>query len=152
MPERLRMVVNLDGAPLVRDGEPAGLDGWPPERVGEFLASGWMSAPTAEDLADALADPELREFVAARGRSLPTAVLTTPFPDTGGQRWQVPHVYIAFTEAANGDPFTEEDLAQQAAIRADPRWGYRELPVNHLGVLYAPELVATALLELLQTS
>jgi pimeloyl-ACP methyl ester carboxylesterase len=149
MPERLRMVVNLDGAPLVRDGETSGLDGWPAARVKEVLASGWVSAPTFEDLADVLADPELREFVAARERRLPTAAFTTPFPDTGGRRWQVPHVFLSCVEAAAGDPFTDEDLAERAAIKADPRWDYRELPLNHLGLLYAPEAVASALLDLL---
>lgn len=148
MPERLRMVVNLDGW-RVHDGEPGGLDGWPAERVEEFVVSGWMSPPTSDDLADVLADPELREFVAARERRLPTAALTMPFPDSGGRRWQVPHVYLACTEPAEGEPFTDEDLAERAAIKADPRWEYRELAMNHLGLLHAPEAVANALLDLL---
>jgi pimeloyl-ACP methyl ester carboxylesterase len=148
MPERLRMVVNLDGD-RVRDGEPSGLEGWPAERVEEFVASGWIPAPTSQDMANVLADSALRQFVAERERKLPTAALTTPFPDSGGRRWQVPHVYLACTEAAAGEPFTDEDLAERAAIKADPRWQYQELPLNHLGILYAPELVASALLDLL---
>ena len=41
------------------------------------------------------------------------------------------------------------DLAERAVIEADSRWSYRELEVNHLGLLYAPEVVAGALLDLL---
>ena len=147
MPERLRMVVNLDG--MVREGQPSGLDGWSTEQQDQFQSSGWIPAPTFDDLGDVLADPALREYVAARERKIPTAAFTTPFPDVGSQRWQVPHVYVAFTEAAIGEPFTEEDMAERAAIKADPRWDYREVPVNHLGILYAPEVVASALLEVL---
>ena len=148
MPERLRMVVSLDGV-LVRDGEPLGMaDWWSAEQWEGFVTSGWIPAPTADDLANVLADAPLREFVAARERRQPTAAMTTPFPDTGGRRWQVPHVYLACTQAPAGEPFTEEDLAEFAAIEADPRWDYRELPLNHLGLLYAPQVVATALLDL----
>jgi hypothetical protein len=143
------MVVNLDYEPLVREGEAGGLDGWPAERVEEFVASGWIPAPTSEDMANVLADPALREFVAERERRFPTAAFTTPFPDSGGRRWQVPHVFLACTEAAVGEPFTDEDVEQRAAMKADPRWQYQELPVNHLGLLYARELVAGALLDLL---
>ena len=146
MPERLRMVVNLDGS-SVRDGEPAGL--LPDEEVDEIIHSGWIPPPSADDLADTLEDPQLREYVGVRLRRLPTASVTTPFPDSGGRRWQVPHVYLACTQAPIGDPFTEERLAEWATIEADPRWKYRELSLNHLGLLYAPETVATALADLL---
>jgi hypothetical protein len=60
----------------------------------------------------------------------------------------VPHVYLACTEAPLGQPFSEEELAEWETIKADPRWDYRELPLNHLGLLYAPDVVAAALLDL----
>jgi hypothetical protein len=143
------MVVNLDG-PVIREATAIGLDGWPAEHVEAFVESGWIPPPTVDDLADVLSDAALREFVGARERRQPTATLTTPFPDTGERRWRVPHVYLACTEAPSGEPFTEEDLAMLAAIQADPRWDYRELALNHLALLYEPEAVATALLEVIQ--
>jgi pimeloyl-ACP methyl ester carboxylesterase len=152
MPERLRTVVNLDGS-LVREGDPFGLDGWPADQAEEFVTTGWIPAPRSEDLADVLADAALREFVAARLKRLPTAALTTPFPDRDGRRWQVPHVHLACTTPAVGDQYSEEelaaDLAEKAAIKRDSRWNYRELDVTHLGLLYDPEVVAGALLDVL---
>ena len=81
---------------------------------------------------DALALPS---FVGARERSQPAATWSEPFPDTGGSRWQVPHVYLACTQPPIGAAFTDEDLAERAAFQADPRWDYRELSLNHLGLL-----------------
>jgi pimeloyl-ACP methyl ester carboxylesterase len=147
VPERLRMVVSLDGV-RVRDGAP-GLDNWPPEWVEEAVSTGWISPPTADDLADVLFDPALREFVAARERRFPIATLTTPFPDSGGRRWHVRHAYLACMQIASGDPSAEEQLAWWGTVKTDPRWDYRELPLNHLGLLYAADVVATALLDAL---
>jgi hypothetical protein len=95
-----------------------------------------------------LADANLRNFVAERERPHPLATLVADFPDGVGKRWQVPHVYLACTEPPEGESFSELEVTQRAAIRDDPRWDYRELPLNHLGLLYAPRAVADSLLEL----
>ena len=97
-----------------------------------------MLPPGEQDLRNTLTDPELRHFVALRARAQPTGTWTSPYPDTGGQRWEVPHAYIACAQAPIGNDFSDEQLAEYAALRADPRWEYREIPGNHLCLFYDP--------------
>jgi pimeloyl-ACP methyl ester carboxylesterase len=150
MPERLTMVITLDGhvpceGVAVEDGS---FSEWPPKFAEPARRTGWMPPPSEQDLADTLTDPELRHFVADRERPQPTGTWTTPFPDTGGRRWQVPHVYIACTEAPIGEEIDEEQLAEWANLREDPRWQYQEVALNHLALIYAPEVIAEILLSL----
>jgi hypothetical protein len=134
MPERLRLPVNLDGG-TVREGQVIpDLSDDPPEVAELARHSVVAAAPSADDLTDVLADPELREHFVARERPHPVATLITEFPDGGGKRWQVPHVFLACTEPPTAQVFPEREPAERAAIRQDPRWDYRELPLNHLGL------------------
>jgi len=148
MPERIGMIVNLDGV-VVREGEP--LEDTSAGSTGDSEAAGAvLEPPSVEDLADVLHDPRLRRFVAQRLRPHPAATDSTPFPDGGGRRWQVPHVYLCCTEPPDGDPTFDEDAAEMERLRSDPRWDFRALPLNHLGLLYTPVVVAEALLEVTQ--
>jgi pimeloyl-ACP methyl ester carboxylesterase len=148
VPERLRLLVNLDGFVVDEGRIVDDLSDLPPDLVAQAKRSGWLAPPSADDLADTLADPALRSHVAERERPHPLATLATEFPSGGGNRWQVPHIYLACAQPPFGEAFSEKELNERAAIRNDPRWDYRELPLNHLGLLYAPEVVATSLLEL----
>ena len=146
VPERLATVVNLDGE-IVVDGRSL-QDGWTPEQreeTREFHAgarkSGWLRPPTADQLADVLDDPELRAWLGQRLRPQPYATYTEPYPDTGGRRHTVPHVYLRCTE-----DYLPEDPAI-TRLRSDVGWRVHDLPLNHLGLLYAPEVVAEALIE-----
>ena len=69
VPQRLRLVVNIDGE-VAEEGRTL-IEGWTPEareEMHDFLedarATGWMRPPTADEMADALTDPHLRNWVA----------------------------------------------------------------------------------------
>lgn len=140
-PERVRLVVSLDGV-MAAEGQNVG---WEP--TAEALESGWIPAPTADDLTAALPDPTLRAFVAERERPQPIGT-SAPYPDLGGRRWEVPHTYLLCAELPAGEEWDAEDLDMLERLRLDERWNLKELPLNHLGLLYAPEVVGEALLEL----
>jgi pimeloyl-ACP methyl ester carboxylesterase len=142
MPERARLVVNFDGQP-VREGR-SGLDA--SALSPEELATGLWQPPTEKRLADAIDDEQLIRFVAERLRAQATATVLDPFPDRGGRRRQVPHAYLL----CDNGPMPDEDLAELDALRADPNWTVNEIPTNHLGLLYAPNVVAAALVDLAQ--
>jgi pimeloyl-ACP methyl ester carboxylesterase len=142
IPERIRAVVSLDG-PLVRDGLPMEE---PPEAEAASNDTGLDPPPTAADFAGVIDSPSLREFIAARERPHAVATFLTPFPNTGGRRWQLPHVYLACTQPL-GESFSRNRLDELEEIAADPRWELRKLALNHLGPLYAPDVVADALVE-----
>ena len=105
VPERLQHVVNLDGE-VVREGV-ALMEGWTDEArnamrdmLDEAEATGWMPAPSADDMAGDLHDPQLREWVAARERPQPFATDTEPYPDKGGRRFTVRHTFIRCSDDA----------------------------------------------------
>lgn len=147
VPERLAHVINLDGE-VVQEGRSL-IDGWTEEAreamrdmLEQAAVTGWIPAPTADDLADVLDDPELRAWVAARERPQPFPTDTQPYPDNGSRRFSVRHTFIRCSE----DDWPEEPSVM--ALRTDSRWDFRELPLNHLGLLYAPDRVAEALHEI----
>ena len=147
VPERLRLVVNIDGE-VAEEGRTL-IEGWTQgarEEMRDFLddarATGWMRPPTADEMADALTDAHLRNWVADRERPQPLATDTEPYPDTGGRRHSVPHVFIRCTD----DDQPEE--ATVTKLRSDERWRFQELALNHLCILYAPDEVAKVLHEL----
>ncbi len=149
VPERLQHVVNLDGE-VVREGRSL-MDGWTDEArsamsqmLEQARATGWIPAPTADDLADVLDDPHVRAWVGERERPHPLATNTESYPDNGGRRFSVRHTFIRCAD----DDWPKEPSV--TALRTDGRWEFRELPLNHLGLLYAPDLVAEALNELAQ--
>lgn len=57
-------------------------------------ATGWVPAPTADDLSDVLFDPQLRVWVGERERPHPYATWTSPFPDHGGARNLIRSTYL----------------------------------------------------------
>lgn len=144
VPERIRHVINLDGE-VVQEGC-ALPDRWTDEgreamgvalRVGRD--TGWLPPPTADDLADVLDDPALRAWVGERERPQPYGTDIEPYPDTGGRRHSIRHTFLRCIV----DDWPEQPSV--TALRSDPRWEFHELPVNHLGLLYAPDVVAEAL-------
>jgi pimeloyl-ACP methyl ester carboxylesterase len=147
VPERLSRVVNLDGE-VVREGQSL-MDGWTEEARAEMhdmleqgRKTGWLPAPTADDLADVLDDPQLRAWVGERERAQPFKTETELYPDNGGRRFQVEHIFLRCIN----DDWPEE--ANVTSLRTDDRWDFRELPLNHLGLLYNPGVVADALHDL----
>ena len=72
-------------------------------------------------------------WVADRERPQPLATDTEPYPDTGGLRHTVPHVFIRCTD----DDQPEEGTVTK--LRSDERWQFQELALNHLCILYAPD-------------
>ncbi len=80
--------------------------------------------------------------MADRERPQPLATDTEPYPDTGGRRHSVPHVFIRCTD----DDQPEE--ATVTKLRSDERWQFQELALNHACILYAPDEVAKVLHEL----
>jgi pimeloyl-ACP methyl ester carboxylesterase len=144
VPDRIRRVVNLDG--LVAEEDQSAARRLRPTKGA--LETGWMPPPSADDLADALEDPTLRTFVAERERPQPVGANTVPFPNLGSRRWEVPHTYLLCTELPAGEEWEPEDLRMIERVRADERWELKEVAINHLGLLYAPEVVADALLEI----
>lgn len=141
------MLVSLDGV-TVREAEVVDDLTWlPVELAAQSTASGWLDPPTVADLIDDLPNEEQRGFDAAWERRQAVATRLGRFPDSGGGRWQVPHTYLACPPLPPGAAVSEQDQAVAAGLRSDPRWNYRELPLNHLGLLHAPEIAADALLE-----
>lgn len=138
---RVSRVINVDGM-LVEEGQPLD-DSY---RTADDAES-WTPAPTSADLAPALTDEALRDFVARREQPNPVGTMTTPYPDLGGRRWLVPHTYLMFTELPPGEEWDAEDLATIERLDADERWEVRRMPLNHLGLLYAPDIVAEVLLD-----
>ena len=148
VPERLSQVVNLDGE-VAQEGLPLSA-GWTDELrdlmaddLAEAAASGWLPAPTADGLADMIDDPEVRAWAGERERPQPFGTYTEPYPDTGGRRFTVPHTFVR----CSADD--EEEECVVTALRSDERWHFVEVPVNHLAVFHAPEMVAETLIGVL---
>lgn len=135
VPERLRLVVNLDGG-LAEEGRSSIDDD---DEVS--LRTGCDAPPVANDLSAAITDPDLRSFIADRLRPHPVASFMEPYPDRGRRRDTVPHVFIRCVDP--NDLSAQEDEGV-TALRSNRGWQVTELAVNHLGLLYAPEVVADA--------
>jgi pimeloyl-ACP methyl ester carboxylesterase len=144
VPQRLARVVNLDGE-VAQEGHLLS-EGWTEEAQAQYRTvleeakrTGWIAPPTA---LVSIADPRLNRWVMERERPHPVGTYTEPYPDRGSARYQVPHTFLRC-----GSYEGEEPVA--TALRTDPRWSFRELAgVNHLGLFYAPDVIADALLEL----
>ncbi len=144
VPQRLARVVNLDGE-VAEEGHLLS-EGWTAEAQAEYRGvleeakrTGWIAPPRA---LVSIGDPVLNRWVMERARPHPVGTYTVPYPDRGSARYQVPHTFLRC-----GTQEGEEPVA--TALRADSRWSFRELPgVNHLGLLYAPGVIANALLDL----
>jgi pimeloyl-ACP methyl ester carboxylesterase len=140
-PERLRLVVNLDG-PLINDGQ-AIVDTWDADDPDRALLQETHRPPASEeDLGAALAETDRCHWVAERERPQPTRCWTEPLPARGGRRHSVAHAYLACTELLHDD---DESASQVAALRSDSAWEVHEVTLNHLGLLYDPRTIAAAL-------
>jgi pimeloyl-ACP methyl ester carboxylesterase len=143
VPGRISRVINLDGG-LVEDGRSLmqiAVD-QAPDQIAFFDSgkeTGWIAPPTAEQLAGALSDPRLCRWVAERERPHPLASYTEPYPDNGARRHSLPHVFVRCTI----DEAPED--AAVTRLRSAPDWTFVELPLNHLGLPYDPDKVATTL-------
>jgi hypothetical protein len=121
VPDRIRAIVDLDGF-VVEEGERyLDLGEWQPDEVEDARATGWVPPPVADDLAHAMENPELCEFVAARLRPHPAATLMSPYPDLGGGRRRVRHVYVECTDFPEGQGRTGKDLEDLERVKTDPR-------------------------------
>ncbi len=144
VPERLARVVNLDGE-VAQEGHVLS-DGWTEEAQAQYRTvlheakrSGWIIPPT---VLTSIVDPVLNRWVLERARPQPVGTYTEPYPDQGSARHQVPHTYLRCGTREGEEPVV-------TALRTDPRWSFQELPsVNHLGLIYAPDVIADALLDL----
>jgi pimeloyl-ACP methyl ester carboxylesterase len=142
--QRLARVVNLDGE-VAREGHLLS-EGWTEEARAEYRAvldeakrSGWITPPP---VLVSITDPVVNRWVMERARPHPVGTYTEAYPDRGSARYQVPHTFLRC-----GTQDGEEPVA--TALRSDPRWSFRGLPgVNHLGLFYAPDVIADALLDL----
>jgi pimeloyl-ACP methyl ester carboxylesterase len=135
VPERIRRVVNVDGG-VAMEGQ-ATYPEW-----AESAMDGWIGTPSDADLVDDLFDPALRAWGVPRLRPQPVGTLLEPFPDTGGRRHRIPHTYVRCSD----DPYPEEAAVTQ--LRTDPAWQFTEVPLNHLGVLHTPDVIAQLIHDL----
>jgi len=135
-PERLRLVVNLDGD-LLNDGQ-AIADTW--DADDPLLQDTHVPPPSEEDVGRTLTDADLVRWVAERLRPQPTRCWTEPLPARGGRRHSVAHAYLACTEQQD-----DESASQVAALRSDPAWEVHEVPLNHFGLVHDPRTIAAAL-------
>jgi pimeloyl-ACP methyl ester carboxylesterase len=100
VPERLRLVVNLDGG-LIDDGQAVvdRLDADDLDRA--RLQDTHLPPPSEEDVRMTLADADLSHWVAERLRPQPSRSWTEPLPARGGRRHSVAHAYLACTYQQN---------------------------------------------------
>lgn len=112
-----------------------------PDQVAAFrqaAVEGLLPMWSADDLRDAIRDPDMRGRFAAELRPLPLAVYEEPLPVFAG--WpDAPCAYLLFNRAAYA---THWERAQHLG------WASAELPGTHFHLLNDPVAVAEAMLEL----
>jgi pimeloyl-ACP methyl ester carboxylesterase len=153
-PERIAHVVYLDSdVPL--DGDTS----VPPERRAEReeLAranDGWRVLPAIDvderpEAGPFIAWPdlplEMREWIVARFTPQLLKTWTQPIRLTGAGA-SLPTTYIRCLHGY--DPADLDTMRQDARIRSEPSWQYRELPTNHFVPLTNHRLLAEVLCEL----
>lgn len=134
-PERIRMVVNVDGGIAVEGQAPF------PEWA-ETAQDGWIETPSEPDLANDLPEPAFRAWVVPLLRPHPVGTLLEPYPDTGGKRHGIPHAYVLCSD------YPDEEEAFVTELRSDPAWRFVEVPLNHVAVLHSPDVIAEAITDL----
>ncbi len=75
------------------------------------------------------------------GSRRPARAFSEAYPERGGRRASVAHVFLACMDQA----IDAEGEAYLARLRNDGGWEVVEVQVNHLGLLYEPKVVADAL-------
>ena len=146
VPERIAHVVYLD-SDVPRDGDTS----VPPsqhaarEELARAHGDGWrVPAPyDADDLPGELM-AETRRWIAQRLTPHLLATWTQPIRLSGAAA-AIPTTYVRCT--VGYDPDDEDTQRQDARIRSEPSWCYRELAESHAAPLTAPLAVADVLLE-----
>jgi pimeloyl-ACP methyl ester carboxylesterase len=146
-PERIAHVVYLD-SDVPRDGDTSA----PPSQhaarqaLARAHGDGWRVPPAATGV-DALLEEfpeEQRRWIAARLTPQLLTTWTQPIRLSGVVA-AIPTTYIRCT--VGYDPDDEDTQRQDARIRSEPGWRYRELAASHLAGLTVPREVADLLLE-----
>jgi pimeloyl-ACP methyl ester carboxylesterase len=146
-PERIAHVVYLD-SDVPRNGD---VSGFPPSRNAERIArarahgDGWRVPVSAEfDAVLSELPAQTRDWIAARLTPQLLATWTQPIHLTGAGA-AIPTTYIRCT--IGYDPSDEDTQRQEARLRAEPAWRYRELAASHFAPWTAPRAVADLLIE-----
>jgi pimeloyl-ACP methyl ester carboxylesterase len=153
-PERIAHVVYLD-ADVPRDGDTSSLPSRFARREELARAFDGYRVPPAIDV-DArprggplIAWPELpretRAWVVARFTPQILRTWTDPIRLTGAGA-SLPTTYIRCT--VGYDPTDEDTMRQDARVRSEPTWRYRELLADHFVPLTNPRLLAEVLCEI----
>ena len=133
---------------MPRDGETSG---FPPSRNAEraeralVQGDGWR-VPLAGEFDAVLGElpTQVRSWIAERVTSQLLTTWTQPIRLTGAGD-AIPTTYIRCT--IGYDPFNKDTQRQEARIRSEPSWCYRELAAGHFAPWTEPQAVADQLLE-----
>jgi pimeloyl-ACP methyl ester carboxylesterase len=147
LPERIAHVVYLD-SDVPRDGDTSA----PPSQHAARQALAWdhgdgWRIPAAARGVDALFEElpeEQRRWIVARLTPHQLKTWTQPIRLSGAAA-ATPTTYIRCT--VGYDPDDEDTQRQDARIRSEPSWCYRELAASHLAPMSVPRDVANLLLQ-----
>jgi pimeloyl-ACP methyl ester carboxylesterase len=147
VPARIAHLIYFD-SDVPRDGDTS----VPPgrhaarEELARAHGDGWRVPPDPAVLEAALAElpEERRRWVVERATPHPLRTWTQPIRLSGAGT-AIPTTYIRCT--IGYDPNDEDTHRQDARIRGEPTWRYRELAKTHFAPVLAPRAVATLLLE-----
>lgn len=117
------------------------------EALARAHGDGWRIPPEATRAADLLLGElpeEQRQWILARLAPHPLRTWTQPIRLTGAAA-AIPATYIRCT--VGYDPDDEDTQRQDARIRSEPGWRFRELAETHAAPFTAPQAVADLLLE-----
>lgn len=146
--ERIAHLVYFD-SDVPRDGDPSA----PPsqrttrEELARLHGDGWRLPPEftrVEELLLAGLPEEQRRWIAARFAAHPLKTWLQPIRLTGAAT--VPTTYIRCT--IGYDPTDEDTQRQDARIRSEPDWRYREFHASHTAPFSAPQALAQTLLDI----
>jgi pimeloyl-ACP methyl ester carboxylesterase len=147
VPERIAHVVYLD-SDVPRDGETSVPPGGHAarEELARAHGDGWRVPPAAAGIEALLEEfpEEQRRWVAARLTPHLLKTWTQPIRLSGAGA-AIPTTYIRCM--VGYDPDDEDTQRQDARIRGEPSWRYRELAASHSAGLTVPRDVADLLLE-----
>jgi pimeloyl-ACP methyl ester carboxylesterase len=143
-PRSVRTLVYLD-APVPSDGQ-ALWDLFSAERREQLLSlaraegDGWLLPP--RDALDAVRDPGLREWIAARLTPQPLASFTEAVTMRSAQAASLPRAYVRFR---GGQRVVSPVSLSAGRVRGDPAWRYAELDEPHDAMVTAPADLARIL-------
>lgn len=136
--------VPLDGDTSVAPGRRAAR-----EELARLHGDGWRVPPDVLGAAELPAElsEEQRNWIAPRQTPHPLKTWLQPIRLSGAAA-VIPTTYIRCT--VGYDPDDEDTRRQDARIRSEPSWRYRELDESHDAPWTAPQSVAALLLEVAQ--